>query len=26
MPEGFMPKEIISMVIGHMVRFIAGLK
>ena len=26
MPEGFMPKEIISMVIGQMVRFIAGLK
>jgi 2-aminobenzoylacetyl-CoA thioesterase len=26
MPEGFMPKEIISMVIGQMIRFIAGLK
>ena len=26
MPEGFMPKEIISMVIGQMIRFIAGQK
>jgi glyoxylase-like metal-dependent hydrolase (beta-lactamase superfamily II) len=26
MPEGFMPKEIMSMVIGQMIRFIAGLK
>jgi len=26
MPEGFMPEEIISMVIGQMIRFIAGLK
>ena len=26
MPEGFMPKEIISMVIGQMIRFVAGLK
>jgi glyoxylase-like metal-dependent hydrolase (beta-lactamase superfamily II) len=26
MPEDFMPKEIISMVIGQMIRFIAGLK
>ena len=25
MPEGFMPKEIISMVIGQMIRFVAGL-
>ncbi len=25
-PEGFMPKEIISMVIGQMIRFVAGLK
>ena len=26
MPEGFMPKEIIFLVIGQMIRFIAGLK
>ena len=25
-PEGFMPKEIITMVIGQMIRFVAGLK
>jgi hypothetical protein len=26
LPEAFMPKEIITMVIGQMIRFVAGLK